>query len=36
MKRLRFTREETAKINEGVTTNGNGLGIELKLKNFKV
>jgi hypothetical protein len=34
-KRLKFTREEAIEIGKGVATNGNGLGIELGLKNFK-
>ncbi len=35
-KGLKFTREEAVEISKGVATNGNGLGIELNLKNFKV
>jgi hypothetical protein len=35
-KGLKFIREEVVEIGKGVATNGNGLGIELNLKNFKV
>jgi hypothetical protein len=34
-KRLKFVAEEMAKISKKVTTNENGLGIELELKNSK-
>jgi hypothetical protein len=35
VKRLRFVVEEVAKIGKEVTTNENGLGVELELRNSK-